>query len=144
MAEQFQLVPLGSQSPAVFPFWRLPVDIKLQLGVDYSLTFNEYCFYMWVEIRCVSYFASYYYVVFYCCPQATASFSPIVSYHLILMPGFCRGSVLENLLADSGNVVWSLNRKDPLEEENGNPLQYYCLGNPMDRGAWQATILGVA
>ena len=22
-------------------------------------------------------------------------------------------------------------------EENGNPLQYYCLGNPMDRGAWQ-------
>ena len=24
----------------------------------------------------------------------------------------------------------------------GNPLQYYCLGNPMDRGAWQATIHG--
>ena len=24
-------------------------------------------------------------------------------------------------------------------EENGNPLQYSCLGNPMDRGAWQAT-----
>ena len=23
-------------------------------------------------------------------------------------------------------------------EENGNPLQYSCLGNPMDRGAWQA------
>jgi len=22
---------------------------------------------------------------------------------------------------------------------NGNPLQYSCLGNPMDRGAWQAT-----
>jgi len=26
---------------------------------------------------------------------------------------------------------------------NGNPLQYSCLGNPMDRGAWQATIHGV-
>ena len=27
---------------------------------------------------------------------------------------------------------------------NGNPLQYSCLGNPMDRGAWRATVLGVA
>ena len=27
---------------------------------------------------------------------------------------------------------------------NGNPIQYSCLGNPMDRGAWQATVLGVA
>ena len=26
---------------------------------------------------------------------------------------------------------------------NGNPLQYSCLGNPMDRGAWQATVHGV-
>ena len=29
-------------------------------------------------------------------------------------------------------------------EGNGNPLQYFCLGNPMDRGAWQATVYGVA
>ena len=28
--------------------------------------------------------------------------------------------------------------------ENGNPLQYSCLGNPMDRGAWQATVDGFA
>ena len=27
---------------------------------------------------------------------------------------------------------------------NGNPLQYSCLGNPMDRGAWQAIIHRVA
>ena len=27
---------------------------------------------------------------------------------------------------------------------NGNPLQYYCLKNSMDRGAWQATVYGVA
>ena len=26
-------------------------------------------------------------------------------------------------------------------EGNGNPLQYSCLGNPMDRGAWQAGIV---
>ena len=29
-------------------------------------------------------------------------------------------------------------------EGNGNPLQYPCLVNPMDRGAWQATVHGVA
>ena len=29
-------------------------------------------------------------------------------------------------------------------ERNGNPLLYFCLGNPMDRGAWQAIIHGVA
>ena len=28
-------------------------------------------------------------------------------------------------------------------EGNGNPLQYSCLGNPMDRGAWWATVLGM-
>ena len=31
-----------------------------------------------------------------------------------------------------------------LREENGNPLQYSCLENSMDRGAWWATIHGVA
>ena len=29
-------------------------------------------------------------------------------------------------------------------EGNGNPLQYSCLENSMGRGAWQATVLGVA
>ena len=29
-------------------------------------------------------------------------------------------------------------------EGNGSPLQYSCLRNPMDRGAWQATVDGVA
>ena len=28
-------------------------------------------------------------------------------------------------------------------EGNGNPFQYYCLENPMDRGAWQAAVYGV-
>ena len=26
---------------------------------------------------------------------------------------------------------------------NGNPLQYSCLGNPMDRGAWRGTVHGI-
>jgi len=32
----------------------------------------------------------------------------------------------------------------PPGEGNGNPLQYSCLENPMDRGAWWATVCGVA
>ena len=28
-------------------------------------------------------------------------------------------------------------------EGNGNPLHYSCMGNPVDRGAWQATVHGV-
>ena len=39
--------------------------------------------------------------------------------------------------------VQSLGGEDPLEEENGDPLQYSCLENPMDRGAWQTTDHGV-
>ena len=31
----------------------------------------------------------------------------------------------------------------PPGEGNGNPLQYSCLENPMDGGAWQATVHGV-
>ena len=32
----------------------------------------------------------------------------------------------------------------PLEVGNGNSLQYSCLENPMDRGAWRATVRGVS
>ena len=39
--------------------------------------------------------------------------------------------------------VRSLGREDPLEEENGNPLLYSCLKNPMDRGSWWVTVHGV-
>ena len=137
----FSWCPWAPSLLAILPFL-LPVDINLQLSVEYSLTLNEYFLYMWVDLGYWNQFA-YYYVVFYSCPQATASFSPIVSHHLILMPGFPGGSEVKNPLADSGDVVWSLSHKDPLEEENGNPLQYYCLGNHMDRRAWPATVLGV-
>ena len=41
---------------------------------------------------------------------------------------------------DAGSVPGS--RRSP-GEENGNPLQYYCLENPMDREAWRATVHGV-
>ena len=39
--------------------------------------------------------------------------------------------------------IQSLGREDPLEKGNGNPLQYSCLGNPMDRGRWWAAVHGL-
>ena len=42
--------------------------------------------------------------------------------------------------------VWvqSLRQEDPLEEGMATPLQYSCLENSMDGGAWRDTIYGVA
>ena len=40
-------------------------------------------------------------------------------------------------IRDSGSIP-GLGR--PLRGGHGNPLQYSCLENPMDRGAWQATV----
>jgi len=40
--------------------------------------------------------------------------------------------------------VQSLGRGDPLEKETATALQYSYLGNPMNRGAWQATVHGTA
>ena len=39
--------------------------------------------------------------------------------------------------------VQSLGREDSPGEGNGDPLQYSCLENPMDRGTWWATVHGV-
>ena len=36
--------------------------------------------------------------------------------------------------------VRSLGQKDPLKDSNGNPPQYSCLENPMDRGAWKTVV----
>ena len=56
---------------------------------------------------------------------------------------FPGGSVVKNLStnAEVGSVSGS--GRSP-GEGNGNPLQCTCLGNPMDRGAWQATVHEVA
>ena len=43
---------------------------------------------------------------------------------------------------NAGDWVRSLGQEESPGEGNGNPLQYACLGNPMDRGARQATVHG--
>ena len=64
--------------------------------------------------------------------------------------GFPDGSVVKNTPANAGDylpmptqVSIPGSRRSP-GEGNGNPLQYFCLGNPMDRGALWATVHGVA
>ena len=42
-----------------------------------------------------------------------------------------------------GDLGWIPGLGRPPGGGNGNPLQYSCLGNPMDRGTWQVTAHGV-
>ena len=58
--------------------------------------------------------------------------------------GFPGGSVVKNPPANAGNAILILGSKRSPGEGNGNPLQYPCLGNPVDRGSWGATVHGVA
>ena len=56
---------------------------------------------------------------------------------------FSGGSVVKNPAANAGDsgLIPRLGRSPG--EGNGNPARYSCLGNLMDRGAWQATVHGV-
>ena len=52
--------------------------------------------------------------------------------------------MVKNLLVNTGDMssISGLGRSP--EEGNGNPLQYSYLGNSMDRGAWMASVHGIA
>ena len=64
--------------------------------------------------------------------------------HVLLIVGFPGGSDDNEYPCNVGEPgsVPGLGRSPG--EVNGNPLQYSCLENPMDRGAWQSTVHGVA
>ena len=68
------------------------------------------------------------------------SFKPFI---VMCHAGFPGGSTIKNPLANEGNAssIPGLGRSPG--ERNGNPVHYSCLGNPMDRGGWQATIHGI-
>ena len=73
-------------------------------------------------------------VIYFCMPDFNHAFS---------CPDFPDGSdgkASAYSTGDLGSIPGS--EKSP-EEGNGNPLQYSCLENPMDGGAWQATVHGV-
>ena len=54
--------------------------------------------------------------------------------------GFPGGSVVKNPPANAGDMGSIPRSGRSLGEGNGNPRQCSCLGNPMDRGAWWATV----
>ena len=56
--------------------------------------------------------------------------------------GFSGGSVVKSLPAIVGDLIPGLGRSPG--EGNGNPLQYSCLGNPMDRETQWASVCAVA
>ena len=57
------------------------------------------------------------------------------------LPGWLSGKEPDCNVGDVGSVPGS---GRSLGVGNGKPLQYSCLGNAMDRGAWWATVHGVA
>ena len=61
----------------------------------------------------------------------------------ICIPGLPRGSVVKESTYQAGDMGSIPGSGKFPGEGNGNPLQYSCLGNPMDRGAWWAIVPGV-
>ena len=57
------------------------------------------------------------------------------------LPG---GSVVKNLCANAGDAGLVPGSGKSPGEGNGNPLQHSCLGKSMHKGAWLATVHGVA
>ena len=77
--------------------------------------------------------------VLFCAFTDTRHFIHSESFH----PSYQHGTVIKNLPAnagDTGEVGLIPGSGRSPEEGNGNPLQYSCLENPMDRRAWQATV----
>ena len=56
---------------------------------------------------------------------------------------FPGGTVVKNPPANAGDAGLIPGLRRSPGDGNGNPLQYSCLGNPVDRGTWWATVHGV-
>ena len=63
---------------------------------------------------------------------------------LLLTEGFPGGSDSKESACNAGDPGSIPGWGRPLGEGNGHPFQYFCLENSMDRGAWWATVHGVA
>ena len=60
------------------------------------------------------------------------------------LKGFPHSSVIKESACNAGDLGSIPGMGRSPEEGNGNPLQYSCLENLMDRGAWRATVHGIA
>ena len=68
----------------------------------------------------------------------------IFAYNQMLLWGFPGGSEVKASACNVGDLGLIPGSGRSPGEGKGNPLQYSCLENPMDRGAWWATVHGVA
>ena len=135
-------IPLGKE----YGFIPYSIDYKIKLSMYLLILFKMTCF-------CF---------VLFCWPVFILQFSHSVvsdslrsyglqhswppcvyTYKCLLIVGFPGGSAGKESVCDAGNPgsVRRLGRSPG--EEKGNPLQYSCLENSMDRGAWQAPVHGV-
>ena len=69
-----------------------------------------------------------------CCSWCSFKYWDVID--LLGIPG---DPVVKNPLANAGDMGLIPELERSPREGNGNPLQYSCLENSMDRGAWQAT-----
>ena len=80
--------------------------------------------------------------------DSTSTFKKCLTYFVLTSPcvftGFPGGSEVKASASNAGDPGSIPESGRSPGEGNGNPLQYSCLENPMDRAAWQATVHGVA
>ena len=62
----------------------------------------------------------------------------------IEQPYLTQSKILLNRILPSLNILNDMTYRIKFREGNGTPLQYSCLEDPVDRGAWQAAVHGVA
>ena len=67
----------------------------------------------------------------------------VISWQPLLLSGFPGGSDGKESACNAGEPRWTPRSGRSPGEGNGYPLQHFCLENPMDRGAWWATVHGV-
>ena len=80
-------------------------------------------------------------LVFTECSEQCLAQSHHICMYVFVISGGSDGKESACNVGDSG-LIPSLGRSPG--EGNGNPLQYSCLDNPTDRGAWRAVVRGVA
>ena len=65
----------------------------------------------------------------------------------VVIEGFPSGQAVKNLPTNAGEMGlipgWGRFPWGGLGRGDGKPLQYSCVGNPMDRGDWQYTVYGI-
>ena len=97
-------------------------------SVHSAVFYNFHCIHVWTVQAHLYIFGLYF---------------PLNTYYQPYMD-FPGSSAVKNLPANAG-IAGSISGSGRSPGEgNGNPLQYSCLGNPMDRGAWWPTVHGVA